>query len=91
LESDLVRLKFETLRWTKGKLQLIDQRKLPQQFAYFDCDDHKKVAYAIKNLVVRGAPAIGVAAGYGMALAAKEYRDLKGESFFKKLKRPPRL
>ncbi len=87
MESDLVRLKFETLRWTKGKLRLIDQRKLPQQFVYFDCDDHKKVAYAIKNLVVRGAPAIGVAAGYGMALAAKEYRDLKGESFFKKLKR----
>ena len=87
MESDLVRLKFETLRWTKGKLRLIDQRKLPQQFVYFDCDDHKKAAYAIKNLVVRGAPAIGVAAGYGMALAAREYRDLKGESFFKKLKR----
>jgi len=87
LESDLVRLKFETLKWTKGKLRLIDQRKLPQEFTHFDCDDHKKVAYAIKNLVVRGAPAIGVAAGYGMALAAREYRDLKGESFFKKLKR----
>jgi len=87
LESDLVRLKFETLKWTKGKLRLIDQRKLPQEFIMFDCDDHKKVAYAIKNLVVRGAPAIGVAAGYGMALAAREYRDLKGESFFKKLKR----
>jgi len=83
----VVRLKFETLRWTKGKLRLIDQRKLPQPLVYFDCDDHKKVAYAIKNLVVRGAPAIGVAAGYGMALAAKEYRDLEGESFFKKLKR----
>ena len=82
----MVRLKFETLRWTRGRLRLIDQRKLPQQFVYLDCDDHKKVAYAIKNLVVRGAPAIGVAAGYGMALAAREYRDLKRESFFKKMK-----
>ncbi|MFQ5869137.1 MAG: S-methyl-5-thioribose-1-phosphate isomerase [Candidatus Zixiibacteriota bacterium] len=80
-------MKFETLKWTKGKLRLIDQRKLPQRLVYLDCDDHKKVAYAIKNLVVRGAPAIGVAAGYGMALAAREYRDLKGESFSKKLKR----
>ncbi|KPJ49564.1 MAG: methylthioribose-1-phosphate isomerase [candidate division Zixibacteria bacterium DG_27] len=79
-------MKFETLRWTRGRLRLIDQRKLPQQFVYLDCDDHKKVAYAIKNLVVRGAPAIGVAAGYGMALAAREYRDLKRESFFKKMK-----
>ncbi len=87
MESDLVRLKFETLRWTKGKLRLIDQRKLPQEFTHFDCDDHKKVAYAVKNLVVRGAPAIGVAAGYGMALAAREYRDLKGDRFFKQLKR----
>lgn len=86
MESDLVRLKFETLKWTKGKLRLIDQRKLPQQFVYFDCDDHKKVAYAIKNLVVRGAPAIGVAAGYGMALAAKEYGNLKGDRFLRQLK-----
>lgn len=83
----MVRLKFETLRWTKGRLRLIDQRKLPQQFVYFDCDGHKKVAYAIKNLVVRGAPAIGVAAAYGMAIAAKEHRNLKGDRFFKQLKR----
>jgi methylthioribose-1-phosphate isomerase len=86
LESSVVRLKFETLKWTKGRLRLIDQRKLPQQFLYFDCDDHKKVAYAIKNLVVRGAPAIGVAAGYGMALAAKEYGNLKGDRFLRQLK-----
>ena len=82
----MVRLKFETLKWTKGRLRLIDQRKLPQDFTYFDCDDHKKVAYAIKNLVVRGAPAIGVAAGYGMALAAKEYGDLKRDRFCQQLK-----
>jgi methylthioribose-1-phosphate isomerase len=83
----VVKLKFDTLRWCRQKkrLRLIDQRKLPQKFTLFDCYKHKEVAHAIKDLVVRGAPAIGVAAGYGMALAAKEYGNLKGDRFFRKL------
>jgi len=50
-------------------LKLIDQRKLPFQLKIFDADSVEKVAYAIKKMVVRGAPAIGCAAAYGMVLA----------------------
>jgi len=55
--------------WWDGTLKLIDQRKLPFQLKIFDASSVEKVAYAIKKMVVRGAPAIGCAAAYGMALA----------------------
>jgi len=55
--------------WWDGTLKLIDQRKLPFQLKIFKADSVEKVAYAIKKMVVRGAPAIGCAAAYGMALA----------------------
>lgn len=54
--------------WWDGMLKLIDQRKLPFQLKIFDADSVEKVAYAIKKMVVRGAPAIGCAAAYGMVL-----------------------
>ena len=50
------------------KLELIDQRRLPFQLKVFEADSVEKVAYAIKKMVVRGAPAIGCAAAYGMVL-----------------------
>ncbi len=49
---------------------LLDQRLIPEKTAYVRCRNYRQVAYAIKNMAVRGAPAIGVAAAYGMALAA---------------------
>ncbi len=55
--------------WWDGTLKLIDQRKLPFQLKIFEASSVEKVAYAIKKMVVRGAPAIGCAAAYGMALA----------------------
>ena len=55
--------------WWDGTLKLIDQRKLPFQLKTFEASSVEKVAYAIKKMVVRGAPAIGCAAAYGMALA----------------------
>ncbi|MPZ45679.1 MAG: S-methyl-5-thioribose-1-phosphate isomerase [Betaproteobacteria bacterium] len=60
----------ETLRWAGERLELIDQRLLPQRVEYRACHDASEVAEAIRNLVVRGAPAIGCAAAYGIALAA---------------------
>jgi methylthioribose-1-phosphate isomerase len=59
-----------TLRWTDGRLQLLDQRLLPQQLTYLDCMSAAEVAAAIRELAVRGAPAIGCAAAYGIALDA---------------------
>jgi methylthioribose-1-phosphate isomerase len=59
-----------TVAWKDGSVIMIDQTKLPNKLVYFKCNDFNDVAYAIKNLVIRGAPAIGVAAALGLALAA---------------------
>jgi len=55
--------------WAGGRLRLLDQRLLPQQEAYFDCHSAEDVAGAIREMAVRGAPAIGIAAAYGLVLA----------------------
>ncbi|MCK4601696.1 MAG: S-methyl-5-thioribose-1-phosphate isomerase, partial [Phycisphaerae bacterium] len=54
----------------RGYVRLLDQAKLPAEEAYIDCRDTLAMWEAIRRLAVRGAPAIGVAAGYGMVLAA---------------------
>ena len=60
----------QTLRWAGEHLELLDQRLLPRQVQYRACHDAEEVAEAIRSMVVRGAPAIGCAAAYGIALAA---------------------
>jgi len=62
---------------SEKKLVLIDQRKLPNELVYFECKNYKDVCFAIKDMVVRGAPAIGVAAAYGMALAELNGDDME--------------
>jgi methylthioribose-1-phosphate isomerase len=64
-------LKVETLRWRNGSLEMIDQRLLPNRFDYVVCRSAEEVADAIRSMVIRGAPAIGCAAAYGVALAAQ--------------------
>ena len=61
----------ETLRWKDGRLEMIDQRVLPQRVEYLVFDSAQGVAEAIRSMVVRGAPAIGCAAAYGIALEAR--------------------
>lgn len=63
-------MKVETLRWANSKLEMIDQRILPSAFEYLSYDSAAAVAEGIRSMVVRGAPAIGVAAAYGVALEA---------------------
>jgi len=60
---------------------MIDQRILPSAFQYIACDSAKTVADAIQNMIVRGAPAIGVAGAYGVALEALRLSDLLEEEF----------
>lgn len=63
-------MSFRTIEWINtGVLRLLDQRVLPGQTTYLDFTDYREVATAIRDMVVRGAPAIGVTAAYGMALA----------------------
>ena len=60
---------MKTIEWIDNKLKLIDQTKLPDELTYFYCESYQDVLYAIKTMIVRGAPAIGVTAAFGMALA----------------------
>jgi methylthioribose-1-phosphate isomerase len=62
--------KICTVRWKNGKVILIDQRALPHRLSTLECKDYREVVEAIRNMAVRGAPAIGVAAAMGIALAA---------------------
>lgn len=59
--------------WDDGALKLLDQRVLPQQFEYLHYDNSRDVADAIKAMVVRGAPAIGIAAAFAIVLSAKAH------------------
>lgn len=61
---------METMIWKDGSLRLLDQTRLPLEVTYVDCKTADQVAEAIKTMKVRGAPAIGAAAAYGLALGA---------------------
>lgn len=67
---------MNAIEWTGRELRLLDQTKLPLQIEWHDCRTAADVASAIRTMVVRGAPAIGVAAAYGMVLAAAQAGSL---------------
>jgi methylthioribose-1-phosphate isomerase len=62
---------IQTLEWTDKGVRFLDQTKLPTEETYVNCTTYQEVADVIRNMVVRGAPAIGVAAGMGVALGIK--------------------
>ncbi len=66
-----MRRAVETMRWNGDALELLDQRQLPQSFHYVKCRTAAETAHAIRDMVVRGAPAIGCAAAFGVALEAR--------------------
>ena len=59
---------FKTIEWTDDGVRMIDQTKLPTSEVYVTCRTYQEVAEAIRSMVIRGAPAIGVAAAMGIAL-----------------------
>src|SRR6266403_3124850 len=69
---------IQTLEWTNSGVRFIDQTKLPTEEVYVNCTTHQQVAYVIRNMVVRGAPAIGVAAAMGIALGVKNSKAENG-------------
>ena len=72
---------FRSIEWTDGKLRLLDQRQLPVETTYRDYVSYIEVASAIRSMVVRGAPAIGVTAAFGLALAAQQSEALTLAAF----------
>ena len=75
--------KIETLRWAEDHLEMIDQRILPADFQYISYNSAVSVADGIRSMVVRGAPAIGCAAAYGVALEALNLQDASMDEFSK--------
>lgn len=71
----------QTLRWNNDRLEMIDQRILPSKFEYISYDSAHSVAEGIRLMVVRGAPAIGCAAAYGIALESLKLNKLSNENF----------
>jgi len=63
---------MRSIEWHSGTVRMIDQRLLPQTFAMVTCNSHEDVAEAIRDMAIRGAPAIGAAGAFGMALAAQQ-------------------
>ena len=74
-------MKFETLRWNRESLELLDQRLLPKNVVYLNLENADEVAKAIREMAVRGAPAIGCAAAFGIAVEASRLRHLENPAF----------
>ncbi|MBN2252661.1 MAG: S-methyl-5-thioribose-1-phosphate isomerase [Kosmotogaceae bacterium] len=75
------KFKSMTLEWKEDRLILIDQRRLPSKEEFVECLTHEDVHYAIRNMVVRGAPAIGASAAFGYLLGAIEAQAVSEEMF----------
>lgn len=74
---------IETIKWVKGAARIIDQTKLPSKLVYVDCKDVERMWWAIKRLEVRGAPAIGVAAAFGVLLGVQKFKGSDKRKFLK--------
>jgi methylthioribose-1-phosphate isomerase len=76
-----------TVEWTDGRVRLIDQTALPLEHRVVECASYEEVAEAIRSMKVRGAPAIGVTAAYGMVLGASAYQDSDPNAFCAHMRR----
>ena len=76
-----------TIEWKDGRIRMLDQTKLPTEIVYVDCRDVETVAQGIRDLWIRGAPAIGIAAAMGVALGAREIRADSFDAFYEEVER----
>ncbi|HLI82501.1 MAG TPA: S-methyl-5-thioribose-1-phosphate isomerase [Bryobacteraceae bacterium] len=73
---------IETIQWTANGVVMIDQRRLPLEEKYVTCGSYEEVAEAIRNMTIRGAPAIGVAAAMGVALGVMQAAEAQLDARF---------
>jgi len=78
---------MRSVEWHGGKVRLIDQRQLPHELITVEFNDYRDVAWAIKEMYVRGAPAIGATAAFGLALGAQQSRAITCETLLVELER----
>ncbi|MBN1161206.1 MAG: S-methyl-5-thioribose-1-phosphate isomerase [Dehalococcoidales bacterium] len=76
---------YQPIEWLENKVRILDQTKLPQEEIYLDLEDYLDVAKAISELKVRGAPVIGIAGAYGIAMGAQKINAVNKDEFLKKL------
>ena len=76
----------KAIEWVNGRVRLLDQTRLPHEEVYLELEDHHQMAAAIREMRVRGAPLIGIAAAYGMALGARHIEASNIEDFLTQLR-----
>jgi methylthioribose-1-phosphate isomerase len=76
---------YQPIVWRGDCIRIIDQTRLPREEIYLELSDYRTVASAIRELKIRGAPAIGIAGAYAVALGAREIKDTSRTAFLKKL------
>ena len=76
---------MKAIEWVQGKIRLLDQTRLPWEEVFLELSDYRELLQAIKQMRIRGAPAIGLAAAYGMALGAQEIEAKSKEEFLREL------
>ena len=76
-----------TIKWVNNTVKIIDQRKLPAKLKFIVCKDVERLWKAIKTLAVRGAPALGVAAAFGILLGLKKFKGKNRKSFDRHLEK----
>jgi methylthioribose-1-phosphate isomerase len=84
-EIKLSKTDYQPIEWLGDRVKILDQTRLPQEEVYLETDDYRSVASAIKELKIRGAPAIGVAGGYAVVLGALKIKSMERGEFLKKL------
>ena len=82
---------IRTIEWKSNKVIMIDQTKLPSELVFVEYDDYNQIADAIRNLVVRGAPAIGVSGAFGLALAALKSSSTKKDELILELQKASQI
>ena len=78
-------MKYETIRWKNNRVELIDQRLLPGKTRYVACRTDRDIYSAIKQMKIRGAPAIGIAGAFGVYLGVRGSRTTDAGKFKKEL------
>ena len=75
-ENIVIDSSLRTVEWKDNKVIMIEQTKLPNELIFVEYDDFKQVANAIKTLIVRGAPAIGVSGAFGLGLSVLQSKAI---------------
>ena len=82
---------LRTIEWKDNKVVMIDQTKLPNELVFVEYDDYNQIANAIRTLVVRGAPAIGVSGAFGLALATLQSKATTKNEFIEDLEKAKKI